>query len=307
MKKWFAKIFKKEDSKKIPLPEEYQIRILFEFNKKQLLNILEKYELKAHHLNLIGNAFKTQKEYKLAENAYKDAIKLAPEYDEPYGNLMALYITQKKYELCEDVYQKGMTNATKKTFIIYQDGRVAFDHGNYEQAFRAALCVLTDEGVENESALVLAILSSLSLVREEKDIEKNYREAFDWWKIGMSIFPDSEALNGLSKYFADDVNITLKKQNKNDVANKDRYVKEFENIIYAYCQRNCEPKPNFPITLNTNFKRDLYFDGLDMMEICLILEKKYSISLPEHSPLKQRLEKDTDYTVGYLLSQYGLI
>lgn len=204
MKNILKKLFGSQDHQKFPMPEEYQVRItLNEFNKEQLLEIINKYILKSHHLNLIGIAFRNLNEFSLAEKAYKDAIELFPEYDEPYGNLLSLYIAQKKYDLCEDVYREGMNNASKKSFIIYQDGRLAFIKGNFEQSLMAARSILIDEKMNDEAAFVLGIHSLLSLINQHKDTEKNFNEAIKMWKMGLSVFPDSESLRQLSKYFED--------------------------------------------------------------------------------------------------------
>lgn len=204
MKKIFTKLFGKDNSEKLPLPQEYQVRIVLnEFNKQQLLEIINKYVLKSNHLNLIGTAFRNLNEYSLAENAYKDAIKLLPEFDEPYGNLLLLYIYQQKYELCEDIYRQGMDNATKKSFIIYQDGRLAFIKGKFRQSLMAARSVLIDENMNNEPAIVMGIHSLLSLIKQQKNIEENFKEAVEMWKVGISIFPESQSLNELSKYFVE--------------------------------------------------------------------------------------------------------
>ena len=202
MKEILANLFGKDNSEKIPFPEEYQMRIvLYEFNKQQLLEIINKYILKSYHLNLIGNAFRNLNEYSLAENAYKDAIKLTPEFDEPYGNLLSLYISQQKNELFEEVYRQGMHSATKKSFIIYQDGRLSFIRGNFKQSLMAAKCVLTDDFFQDEAAFILGLHSLLSLVKQGEDVENNFNEAIKMWEMGISIFPESQSLKELSEYF----------------------------------------------------------------------------------------------------------
>lgn len=204
MKRFLEKVFGSHEVQKNPLPEEYQVRIaLNEFRKEQLIDIINKYILKSHHLNLIGLAFRNLKEFDLAEKNYLEAIELSPEYDEPYGNLLSLYITQKKYELCENIYRKGMNNANKKSSIMYQDGRLAFVKGNFEQSLLAARSILIDENMNDEAAFVLAIHSLLSLIKQQKDTEKNFNEAVKMWEMGISIFSESQSLKELSKHFKD--------------------------------------------------------------------------------------------------------
>lgn len=156
MKSFIKSIFVQKPRPKVPFPQENQVKIVLnEYNKDELLEILEKYILKANHLNLIGIAFRALKEYDLAEKVFLESIELLPEYDEPYGNLISIYIIQEKYELCESIYRKGMNNANKKSFIIYQDGRLAFIKGNFEQSLMAARSILIDEEMNDEAAFVL--------------------------------------------------------------------------------------------------------------------------------------------------------
>ena len=85
------------------------------------------------------------------------------------------------------------------------------------------------------------------------------------------------------------------------------YVQELETIIYDYCEKsNFFSKPSFHITKNTNFKRDLHFAGIDVVLICVDFEKKFPVKIPSDHPFNHRLADDTDYTVEYLLSVYGL-
>jgi len=204
MKNIFKKLFSSKEYQKIPMPEEYQVRIILnEFKKEQLLEILNKYIFKSQHLNLIGTAFRNLNEFDLAEKSYKDAIELLPEYDEPYSNLLSLYIAHEKYDLCEDVYRQGMNNAIKKSFIVYQDGRLAFIKGKFEQSLSAARSILSAEVMNYEPAFILGIHSLLSLIKKQKDIEQNANEAFEMWKMGMIVFPESQSLIELSKYFED--------------------------------------------------------------------------------------------------------
>ena len=94
---------------------------------------------------------------------------------------------------------------------------------------------------------------------------------------------------------------------KNEVVGHIDYVNELEAIIYDYCESAYKCKPTFRITKNTNFKRNLNFDGIDMAEIGMAFEKKFSLKEPASDhPINQRLANDTDYTVEYFLSAYEL-
>lgn len=84
------------------------------------------------------------------------------------------------------------------------------------------------------------------------------------------------------------------------------YVKELEKIIYDYCEAAYQKKPSFHITKDTNFKRNLNFDGIDMAEIDIAFEKKMHVSILDDHPINQRLADDTDFTVEYYLSAHGI-
>lgn len=86
------------------------------------------------------------------------------------------------------------------------------------------------------------------------------------------------------------------------------YVKELEKIILDYCEETSSynKKPSFPITKSTNFMHDLNFDGIDIVEIQMVLEDKFHIGIPENHPFNQRSANDTNFTVGQFLSAYGL-
>jgi Flp pilus assembly protein TadD len=93
---------------KEPFPEEYQMQLVMnQYQPKELEEMQEKYILKANHWNLFGNSFRYYEKYEEAENAYLQSVELDPNNEEPYGNLLSLYIQTDNYENYENVYQKG--------------------------------------------------------------------------------------------------------------------------------------------------------------------------------------------------------
>ena len=85
------------------------------------------------------------------------------------------------------------------------------------------------------------------------------------------------------------------------------YVKELEKVIYEYCESAYNSKPTFHIHKYINFKRNLNFDGIDMASISTAFEKRFPVRIPVNHPYNHRLADDTDFTVGYFLSAYGLM
>jgi tetratricopeptide (TPR) repeat protein len=191
---------------KTPLPVEMQIKIRTgRLSKYELINIRENFQLDAEQLNLLGNAFRQIVEYGLAEKAYLTALELSPEYENPYANLLSLYILQEKYGLCEEIYLKGMRlSSGRQSVIVYQDGRLHYIKGDYNMAFKAAQSCLTVEKFQDEPSFELAVKALLALVKQGKDTEKNHERARELWKMGINIFPDSERMKELSKYFTND-------------------------------------------------------------------------------------------------------
>ncbi len=189
-----------------PLPTEVEIKIaIYKYDKNELLNIVEEYTLTATQLNTMGNAFRNFDEFELAEKYFLQSIELAPEYDEPYAHLISLYAKQNKFDLCEAIYQKGSKNATKKTYIMYHDGRVSFLKGDYHGSLMAGRCILIDEKWHYEDAIVLVIKSLLMLIKsnQSENLENDFHEAYLAWKTGLTLFPNSEELLQLSKTFSE--------------------------------------------------------------------------------------------------------
>ena len=84
------------------------------------------------------------------------------------------------------------------------------------------------------------------------------------------------------------------------------YVKVLDSVISDHCENAYQSRPSFHISLATNFLHTYNFDGLDMTEIQMEFEKKVSCRIPENHPFNNRLADDTDYSVAYFLSSYGL-
>ena len=64
--------------------------------------------------------------------------------------------------------------------------------------------------------------------------------------------------------------------------------------------------PRLPVTLDSNFQRDLGMVDIEVQVIMQKFEDRLSVHLSAGSPFNQRHSFQTDFTVKYLLSQYGL-
>ena len=174
-------------------------------DKDQLLNMLDDHTLSAMELNSVGNAFRNLDEYELAEKAFLKSIELNPSYDAPYAHLISLYAKLNKFDLCEEIYQKGSKNATKKTYIMYHDGRLRFLQEDYKGSLMAGRCILIDDQWQNEEAIGMVIESLLMLIKNKQSENPaiDLQEAYEAWKRGLILFPNSQELLRYSKMFAE--------------------------------------------------------------------------------------------------------
>jgi tetratricopeptide (TPR) repeat protein len=198
-----SKTGKSVNVEKEPFPEEYQMQLVMnQYQPKELEEMQEKFILKANHWNLFGNSFRYYEKYEEAENAYLQSVELDPNNEEPYGNLLSLYIQTDNYENYENVYQKGTKNANPQDFIIYQDGRYQYHQGDYDMAFSAALSVLTSKQMQDEGAWILGVRALMGMGDNERDKEKSlehYSQAIDMLKKGLFVFPESKGLKQLKE------------------------------------------------------------------------------------------------------------
>ena len=208
---FLKKIFDKEsNNKKTPLPEDYQIKIILgDFNKKELLEIMDKHILKSNHFDLIGTAFRNMKEYDLAEKAYLQSIELLPNNEDPYCNILSLYILEKKYTEIETIYQKGISNVAGRCFSIhYQYARAAFAQEKYNVSKSYAMRLINLENpddADNENAINLVLHSVFSFwkLHKIKPSEKDFSTAQQLWETGRRYFPESEKIKFFDKFFID--------------------------------------------------------------------------------------------------------
>lgn len=188
---------------KEPLPVDFQMDIVLgRLSEAELLNLDARFKLNSNEYNLVGVALKNLDSYKHAESMLKKAIELEPSNEEPYGNLLSLYLETENLQDFESIYHIGMQNAVNKNIIMFQDGRRALMSGNYELALRAAKSMIINEPVEE--AFDLGVRALLSQVKESDDKERTVMEAHRFYQKGIEIFPDSDRLQQLAYYFSDD-------------------------------------------------------------------------------------------------------
>lgn len=203
-----ASLFLVKDNPRGSISSETETKLALNLlSFKELNDLIANEILNANQWNLIANSYRYQEKYDLAEAAYLKAIELDPKNEEPYGNLLSLYILTENFANYEDIYSDGMRNASPKNFIVYQDGRYQYQTGDYDMAYSAALSVLTAKQMQDEGAWILGVLSSFNMAREAENDEKKlefYNQANDMLEKGLIVYPESAELIRLkSKYFED--------------------------------------------------------------------------------------------------------
>jgi cytochrome c-type biogenesis protein CcmH/NrfG len=101
-------------------------------------------ELERSGLDHFGKAFheaaprkehgKAAAEYRLAEEAFQEAIRSKPDWVEPYLHLGRTYFVQKKYRLAAEVYRKALTIAPQRKEVYLQLASALEMAGDYEGA-----------------------------------------------------------------------------------------------------------------------------------------------------------------------------
>lgn len=79
-----------------------------------------------------------------------------------------------------------------------------------------------------------------------------------------------------------------------------------KDLIMARLTERKYNNPCLPVTLDSNFQRDLGMVDIEVQVIMQKFENLCAVQLTAGSPFQQRRSFLTDFTVKYLLSQYGL-
>jgi tetratricopeptide (TPR) repeat protein len=121
-------------------------------------------ELHRSGLDHFGKAFyeaaprnepgKAGAEYRLAEEAFQEAIRSKPDWVEPHLHLGRTYFVQQKYRLAAEVYQRALTLAPQRKEIYVQLASALEMAGDYEGAVKV-LKELRAQEVDARSISVL--------------------------------------------------------------------------------------------------------------------------------------------------------
>ena len=83
-----------------------------------------------------GEAAKAAEEYRLAEQAFKEAIRSNPDWVDPYLHLGRTYFVQKQYRQAAELYQKALTMAPQRQEIYLQLASALEKAGDYRGAVK---------------------------------------------------------------------------------------------------------------------------------------------------------------------------
>lgn len=85
------------------------------------------------------------------------------------------------------------------------------------------------------------------------------------------------------------------------------YEEVLKTVVFEYYENKHNRKPSFSFNKNTYFGPNLRLDWFDMASIINAFEKRSSLQmLPDH-PINNMSAYDTNYSVEYLLSAYGIV
>jgi len=121
-------------------------------------------ELDASGLDHFGKAFyeatpqkdqeKATTEYGLAEEAFQEAIRIQPDWVEPYLHLGRTYFVQKKYPLAAEAYRTALTIAPERKEVYLQLASALEMGGDYA----GAVGVLQNLRAQETDAQAISIL-----------------------------------------------------------------------------------------------------------------------------------------------------
>lgn len=114
------------------------------------------------------DAVGASREYKLAEKAFLDAIRQAPDRVEPYLHLGRTYFVQKKYREAAELYRQALKMAPERREIYLQLASSLEMAQNYQQAIEVLVKLRYEE--RNEKSI--GVLDELILHLEERAATK---------------------------------------------------------------------------------------------------------------------------------------
>ncbi|MEI7824606.1 MAG: tetratricopeptide repeat protein [Chlorobiaceae bacterium] len=96
---------------------------------------------------LLGNAYARAQRYGEASEAYKKALVINPDLDEPLHALGAVAFNQKNYTEAQKYFQKHLEHSPKDSLRLYDLGNVSMQLGQFDKAAK-----LYSESIENSDA-----------------------------------------------------------------------------------------------------------------------------------------------------------
>jgi cytochrome c-type biogenesis protein CcmH/NrfG len=111
---------------------------------------------------------KAASEYRRAEQAFQEAIKLQPDWVEPYLHLGRTYFVQKKYAVAAEMYRKAQALAPQRKEISLQLASALEMGGDY----RGAVQVLQELRTREDDPRALAMLDDLIQRLEQRGRER---------------------------------------------------------------------------------------------------------------------------------------
>lgn len=108
-----------------------------------------------------GEAARAAEEYRLAEQAFKEAIRSNPDWVEPYLRLGRTYFVQEQYRQAAELYQKSLSLAPQRQEIYLQLASALEKAGDYPGAVKVLQTLRSKETDERSIAKLDGIIKRL--------------------------------------------------------------------------------------------------------------------------------------------------
>ena len=129
---------------------------------------LEHFRVAFYELTPKKDAVGASREYELAEKAFLEAIRQAPDWVEPYLHLGRTYFVQKKYHEAAELYRQALKMAPERREIYLQLASSLEMAQNYQQAIEVLVKLRYEEPNEKSVGLLDEFIHRL-----EKQAAKN--------------------------------------------------------------------------------------------------------------------------------------
>ncbi len=129
---------------------------------------LEHFRVAFYELTPQKDVVGASRKYELAEKAFLDAIRQAPDWIEPYLHLGRTYFVQKKYQAAAELYRQALKMAPERREIYLQLASSLEMDQNYQQAIEVLVKLRYEEANQKSVGLLDEFIHRLEKQAAEK-------------------------------------------------------------------------------------------------------------------------------------------